>query len=84
MSARRQRHGPSGWLAERTYRSVLVHTTGDSTFQGVLMHTAEDGLVLGEATLHRGSQNPEVSLGGETFVPRAQVAFVQIMPAVTA
>lgn len=73
---------PSGWLAERIHRSVLVHTNEDTTFEGVLMHTADDGLLIAEAKLHK--DNREIPLGGETFVPRARVSFVQIMPAVTA
>ncbi len=70
-----------GWLAERTHRSILVHTIENTTFSGVLMHTAEDGVVLADAGLHTPGAEREVSLGGETFVPRARISFVQIMPA---
>lgn len=55
--------------------NVLVHTTDERTVQGILALVARDGLVLRAA---KYLDEQDVPLGGELFVPRERVLFVQV------
>lgn len=71
-----QLRGPRRWAPKLEKRKVIVHTT-DGSIDGVLMVTARDGLVLSAAT-YLDDERPQ--LAGEMFIPRAQVAFIQVPP----
>lgn len=63
------------WVRRAQRARVIVHTTDDQTFDGVLTCEARDGLVLTAASLLDGQA--AVPLGGETFIPREKVSFLQ-------
>ncbi len=67
------------WLRQLTLQKIHVTTLEEQTFEGLLATEAPDGVVLTAATLH----TPEgpVPMAGAVFLPREQIAFVQIVPA---
>ena len=69
---------PEPWLRAATLRRVIVHTTEDRSFEGLIGLVSPDGLVLRAAKLLEGGRS--TSLGGEIFIPRSQVLFVQGPP----
>lgn len=64
------------WLKQCTLQKVLVHTRDDRTIEGALSRVGRDGLVLLEARYHDGGG--QVPMAGHVYVPREQVAFVQV------
>jgi hypothetical protein len=68
-----------GWLRRQLAHSVVVHTTTDASISGILEFQAHDGIVLRAARFLEGSD--QISLGGETFIPREKIALVQVMAA---
>lgn len=62
-----------GWLAQHLTRRVVVHTTDDLSLEGTLRIQSTDGLVL--VAVRMLEQN--VELGGDVWVPRHKIAFVQ-------
>lgn len=62
------------WLEQRRCDKVIVHTTDKVSLGGVLMSTGRDGIVL---TAVRYLEDEGVELGGEVFVPREKVSFMQ-------
>jgi hypothetical protein len=68
---------PDRWLAQRTTRRVVLHTTDSQSIDGLLMTVAPDGIVLSNAIYLDNSAEP-VQMGGEIWVPRDKVAMVQI------
>jgi hypothetical protein len=70
--------GPEDWLASVTGRRIVVHITEPPetrSIEGLLVLVAPDGLVLRTAKLLDESR--PLPLGGETWVPRNRVLFVQ-------
>lgn len=67
------------WLRRKTGRRVLVQTTDENSIEGVLLCSAPDGLIL-QAAAFLGETGGTVALAGETFVPRARVRFLQLLP----
>lgn len=68
---------PRGWLVGQRLRKVHVHTVEDTTIEGVLAEDAADGVVLRAAAFHEGANHP-VQMQGEVFIPRQQIAFIQV------
>lgn len=75
---RHRRHRET-WLAKLVLQKIHVTTTDDQTFEGLLATEAPDGLVLSAATMH--SVDGPVPMAGAVFLPREQIAFVQVVPA---
>jgi hypothetical protein len=65
------------WLAKAIMRRMLVHTTDDKTIEGNLFAVAPDGVVL-VAAQYREGEKP-MTLAGHVFIPRAKVAFTQVI-----
>lgn len=65
------------WLPARTLKTVTVHTTQDQTFEGLLAAVSPDGLVLRAAKFV--GEHDQIPLSGETFIPKGQVSFVQVV-----
>ncbi len=61
------------WLSRQTLRRIEVHTTEGRTLSGTLRTVARDGLVLSVARY----LDDDIALGGDVFVPREQIAFIQ-------
>ena len=70
--------GAASWLEEKTARRLVVHTTDDRSIEGLLEFVGPDGVTLRAARL---MAKPPVDLGGEIWLPRETVAFVQTVPA---
>ncbi len=64
------------WLRTRLRRNVYVHTTQSTTIRGVLQTVGGDGVVL-SAAVFLESADP-VPMAGDVFIPKANVAFIQI------
>lgn len=62
-----------GWLAQHLTRRIVVHTTDDLSLEGTLRLQSTDGVVLVAVRLLEDN----VELGGDVWVPRQKVAFVQ-------
>lgn len=68
--------GRSRWLARAMRRRLLVHLTpeaGGHTIDGRLARVDADGVVLAPASL----SDTGVELGGDVYVPRERISFVQ-------
>jgi hypothetical protein len=65
-------------LASLEVRRVIVHTHDDRSIEGLLVTVAADGLVLRTAKLL--SKGKAVSMGGEVFLYRQEIAMVQTVP----
>jgi small nuclear ribonucleoprotein (snRNP)-like protein len=76
-------HSPS-LLVARQRRRVLVTLKGGDAFAGVLYATDREAIVLREAeALAYGAKKENVIVEGELMVLRAEVAYLQVVPAVT-
>ncbi len=65
------------WFKAVTGHRVLLHLKDDNSIEGVLVDRPyRDGLALRGAELRVG-QNSPTTMGGEVFVPRENIAFVQ-------
>lgn len=64
------------WLQTRKHDRVIVYTTENDTLDGLLEAVAADGLVLWDS---RVQSDQGVPLGGEVFVPKDKVRFVQVV-----
>jgi hypothetical protein len=69
-----------GWLRFRVRRRILVTLADGTAIEGILRTSARDGLVLTAGRMH-GDEGVTVTLAGDTFVPRARVHLVQVLPA---
>lgn len=69
--------GPASWLDQKMARRLVVHTTDDRSIEGLLESVGPDGVTLRAARL---MGKPPVELGGEIWLPRETVAFVQTVP----
>ena len=67
------------WINQLTANMVVVHTVGEESIRGILLAVHGDCLVLTSAT-HLSEHGPR-KLDGDVIVPRAQVAFMQHLPA---
>lgn len=67
------------WLRHRLAHSVIVHTVDDQSISGVLEEVARDGLIL-RAARFLDSNDAQVPLAGETFIPRHKIALLQVVP----
>lgn len=70
---------PVTWLERVIKRRLIVHTTSGQTISGTLDEVTPDGVILRAASFHVDQPTPTVSLGGEVFIPREQVAFTQLL-----
>lgn len=66
------------WLKSKLRNRVVVYTLDDKTLSGVLSVSAPDGVVLINAIAH---DSQDVPLPGEVFVDRANVRYIQVVPA---
>lgn len=64
----------SSWLDDRRAEQIIVHTVQEKSISGLLVDVDDDGLVLQQARYLDGDG---VDLGGQTMIPRHQVAFIQ-------
>lgn len=67
------------WLRQRTARSVVVHVSDGPdgrSIEGLLVSVGQDGVVLRAARYL--TDDAQVPLLGELFVPRDRVLFVQV------
>jgi hypothetical protein len=62
------------WLRRRSGARVLLHTVGDRSLEGTLLAVARDGVVLAGARY----LDDELDLAREVYVPREQVAWMQV------
>jgi hypothetical protein len=69
-----------GWWERSIKRLVLIHKTDDQTVRGYVKEVAPDGVLLGQAE-YLPDQGPAMPLGGEVFIPREIVGWVQLLPA---
>lgn len=76
-AVRRSQAEPSEWLARVTTKSVIVHQKGDTSIEGLLMLNLADGIVLRSASLLK-SGAPSTPLAGEVFIPRTEIALIQL------
>lgn len=67
----------TSWLSRRTKRRVVVQTKDGNSIDGLLWKTARDGIVLFDAR-YVGDSSP-VPLDGLTYVPKANVSFLQVV-----
>lgn len=67
------------WLAHKTKRRVAVHTVDNRSLTGVLAGVYADVVVVTHAQLLEPGGS--AALDGAVAIPRAQVAFVQVLPA---
>lgn len=65
------------WLDRLTYKTVIVHTVGGSSLRGILRGVYADAVVLAHARYLYAEGFQDVD--GEAVVPRAQVAWVQVI-----
>lgn len=68
-----------GWLRFRVRRRILVTLTDGAAVEGLLRTVARDGIVLTAARLH-GDDNVSITLSGDTFLPRARITLIQVLP----
>ncbi len=78
LARRRSSAGRDGWLARVERREIIVHTSDGQSFRGLLDAEEIDGLALRAVKLLGDSG--DVPLGGEVFIPRARIEFVQSVP----
>jgi hypothetical protein len=64
------------WLQTRKRDRVIVYTVGGDTHDGLLHEVAHDGLVLWDVRLQ---SDQGIALGGEVYIPKDQVRFVQVV-----
>lgn len=68
------------WLDDVMARRILVHTKDDRSIEGLLLQVYPEEIVLRSARL----LSPDtIDLGGEIWLPRANILFVQMMPEAT-
>lgn len=65
------------WLKSVTARKMIVHQLNDASIEGLLVGTYQDGLLLRSAALLNSGSTP-TTMAGEVFIPREQVALIQI------
>lgn len=65
------------WLKVVLKKRIVVHTTADQTIEGTLMESPKDGLILRAAVLRQATNAP-LTMAGEVWIPREQVAFAQL------
>lgn len=66
------------WLSALSCPRMVVHTNDERSIEGTVMRVTGDGLLLRAAKL---IGKPTVPLGGEVFIPRERVLFVQTVEA---
>ena len=66
------------WLDDLTLRRLIVHTVDDRSMEGLLASASPDGIVLVHAKL---LVDKPVDLGGQIWLERSKVLFVQTIPA---
>jgi len=59
-------------------RKVLINLADDTAVRGILVEARGAWLVVDQGELL--SQGDPVKLGGQTWVPRANVLFLQVLP----
>ena len=69
-----------GWWERAHKRHVMVHQTDDRTIRGYVKEVAPDGVLLASAE-YLPDQGAPMPLGGEVFIPRERVNWVQVLPA---
>lgn len=67
-----------GWLERTLRKRIVLHTLDDKSIEGTLWEQTSDGVILRAAVLKGENTAPDVSMAGEVFVPRANVAFAQL------
>lgn len=65
------------WVREHYLKRVLIHTKEGDTFDGLLQSSEREAVILVNAQYHGAGAEQAVPLAGETYVPRAQIAFMQ-------
>jgi len=65
------------WTREHYLRRILVHTVDGATFDGLLHSSEKAAVVLVQATYAPRDSEGSIPLGGETYIPRERIAFMQ-------
>lgn len=65
------------WLERKRGVHLRFNLVDESTIAGVVLEVGPDGVLLGAAE-YLGDQS--VPLGGEVFLPKERVAFIQVPP----
>lgn len=69
--------GRSRWLESVLTKRIVVHLKNDQSIDGSMVAEMHDGVILRAARLLNDGA-PATSMAGEVFVPRENVAFVQL------
>lgn len=65
-----------GWLRRQLSTQCVIHTLDGQSMAGFLEEVASDGVIL-RAAEYLGEQRTQI--GGEVWVPRARIAWVQVV-----
>lgn len=68
---------PNDWLHLVLKKRITVHTQDSNSIDGTLMESMDDGVVL-RAAKWLNSGGPPTSMAGEVWIPRENIAFVQL------
>jgi hypothetical protein len=71
---------PAGWFERTQHRHIWIHTTDERTMRGYVKEVSVDGVLLADAE-YLPDQGAPMPLGGEAFIPRERVNWVQVPPA---
>lgn len=66
------------WLESVIARRITVHTSTNASIEGSLASTTADGLLLKAARMLGGTDGKGTPMAGDVFIPRTNVAFVQL------
>lgn len=70
--------GRSSWLNRVKTRKIIVHQRSNESIEGLLVGTWKDGITLRSASLLNSGSKPPTPMAGEVFIPRDEVALIQI------
>jgi hypothetical protein len=66
------------WFAAAIRKRVIVHQLNDRSIEGSLWERTADGILLRSAKYLGESGQADIPMAGEVFIPRENVAFVQM------
>jgi hypothetical protein len=68
---------PTSWWESAVLQQVWIHSTDGRTIRGFVKIVAVDGVLLADAE-YLDDNGTTVQLGGEAFIPKERVNWVQI------
>lgn len=75
-----ERREPAEWLSRVTTRKILFHLRNNTSVEGFLKSNHSDGVVLLSPAMRVPDADP-VQMGGEVFIPRANILLAQLIDA---